>query len=241
LVSAFCHDVDHTGRNNLFEVNSNSRLALRYHDKSVLEQHHAAVTFKILSKETCNIFSRIKDSDYKELRKLIISNILATDMKVHFEVMSSFNDLRDQIEKSGGEENYKWSDEDVKTVTGMIVHCSDVCGPTKAFTVAYQWAVRVNEEFSIQVREEEALGIPVTPYFRDLNKPHVMAKQEIAFISFMIKPLWENLDKFFGGAMNVAVKNIDNNIREWKILLDSALKQIENEEIANGKEHPEKK
>jgi len=71
----------------------------------VLEQHHAAVTFKILSKETCNIFSKIKEVDYKELRKLMIGNILATDMKVHFEVMSSFNDLRDQIEKSG-EENY---------------------------------------------------------------------------------------------------------------------------------------
>jgi len=76
----------------------------------------------------------------------------------------------------------------------------------------------------------------VTPYFRDLNKPHVMAKQEIAFISFMIKPLWENLDKFFAGAMKVAVKNIDYNIKEWNILLESALKQKETEEIANGKE-----
>ena len=35
LISAFCHDADHTGRNNLFEVNSLSRLALKYHDKSV--------------------------------------------------------------------------------------------------------------------------------------------------------------------------------------------------------------
>ena len=70
----------------------------------VLEQHHAAVTFKILTKETSNIFSNIKGEDYKQLRKLIISNILATDMKVHFDVISAFNDVRERIEKCGEEQ-----------------------------------------------------------------------------------------------------------------------------------------
>lgn len=42
LVSGLCHDVNHTGRTNAFEVNSESELAMRYHDDSVLEQHHAA-------------------------------------------------------------------------------------------------------------------------------------------------------------------------------------------------------
>jgi len=69
----------------------------------VLEHHHAAVTFKILSKETSNIFATIQGEDYKQLRKLIIANILATDMKVHFDVMSSFNDLRERMEKCGEE------------------------------------------------------------------------------------------------------------------------------------------
>ena len=48
MVSALCHDVDHSGRNNHFEVSSYSKLALRYNDESVLENHHAATTFKIL-------------------------------------------------------------------------------------------------------------------------------------------------------------------------------------------------
>lgn len=37
ILSALCHDVDHTGRTNIFEINSLSKLAIRYHDKSVLE------------------------------------------------------------------------------------------------------------------------------------------------------------------------------------------------------------
>lgn len=37
IISALCHDVGHTGRTNLFEVNSLSMLAVRYHDRNVLE------------------------------------------------------------------------------------------------------------------------------------------------------------------------------------------------------------
>lgn len=37
LLSSLCHDVDHTGRNNGFESASLSKLAIRYHDESVIK------------------------------------------------------------------------------------------------------------------------------------------------------------------------------------------------------------
>ena len=37
MISSLCHDVGHTGKTNLYEINSLSDLAIRYHDKSVLE------------------------------------------------------------------------------------------------------------------------------------------------------------------------------------------------------------
>lgn len=37
IFSGLCHDIDHRGKTNAFEVNSLSKLAIRYHDKSVLE------------------------------------------------------------------------------------------------------------------------------------------------------------------------------------------------------------
>jgi len=42
VFSGLCHDVAHTARTNIFEINSMSKLAIRYHDRSVLEQHHIA-------------------------------------------------------------------------------------------------------------------------------------------------------------------------------------------------------
>lgn len=37
ILSGLCHDVSHSGRTNIFEINSLSNLAIRYHDRSVLE------------------------------------------------------------------------------------------------------------------------------------------------------------------------------------------------------------
>ena len=45
-LAAFGHDLDHTGTNNNFEINSKSNLAMKYSDKSPLEYHHVYKLFK---------------------------------------------------------------------------------------------------------------------------------------------------------------------------------------------------
>uniref|UniRef100_A0A3P8SER8 PDEase domain-containing protein n=1 Tax=Amphiprion percula TaxID=161767 RepID=A0A3P8SER8_AMPPE len=51
LTSALCHDLDHPGYNNVYQViNAQTDLALRYNDISPLENHHCAVAFGILAK-----------------------------------------------------------------------------------------------------------------------------------------------------------------------------------------------
>lgn len=37
IFGGLCHDVGHTGRTNVFEINNLSEKAIRYHDKNVLE------------------------------------------------------------------------------------------------------------------------------------------------------------------------------------------------------------
>jgi 3'5'-cyclic nucleotide phosphodiesterase len=56
-----------------------------------LENHHLSTTFKILKKVECNLFTSWKDKDYQMFRKLMINNILATDMKEHFNFMNIFD------------------------------------------------------------------------------------------------------------------------------------------------------
>lgn len=85
LIAALCHDVDHPGHTNAFEIQSRSQLAMLYSDESVLERHHAYTTFKIMSKEkNANILEKLSASDYRHVRKVIIAAILGTDMAGHF-------------------------------------------------------------------------------------------------------------------------------------------------------------
>ena len=99
ILGCFGHDLDHTGRNNPFEISTHSKLAIRYHDESPLERHHAAILFKIISNQTensnspgkgCNIMKVFDNENYNKLRKYIIEIILATDMKFHFELLGKF-------------------------------------------------------------------------------------------------------------------------------------------------------
>ena len=71
-IAALCHDVGHPGVNNQFLISSNSPLALRYNDKSVLENMHSALTFKLSTQEGSQIFKSLNPDKYKALRKIII-------------------------------------------------------------------------------------------------------------------------------------------------------------------------
>ena len=48
LVAAACHDFEHPGVNQVFLCQKKQALALRYNDKSVLENHHAAASYKLM-------------------------------------------------------------------------------------------------------------------------------------------------------------------------------------------------
>ncbi|CAM9356125.1 unnamed protein product, partial [Hapterophycus canaliculatus] len=88
LVAAFCHDIDHPGNNNAYEVNSLSPLALLYGDSSVLERHHVFITYQqVLLEEggANNIFSGLTRAQFRDVRQTIVQAILGTDMSAHME------------------------------------------------------------------------------------------------------------------------------------------------------------
>jgi len=85
LLSGAAHDMDHPGTNNMFETKCKSKLAILYNDLAVLEQHHAASLFFLLEnvKHDCDIMVDLPEADQVEGRKIILENILGTDMSKH--------------------------------------------------------------------------------------------------------------------------------------------------------------
>eukprot|EP01015_Nassula_variabilis_P009190 TRINITY_DN17270_c0_g1_i1.p1 TRINITY_DN17270_c0_g1~~TRINITY_DN17270_c0_g1_i1.p1 ORF type:complete len:236 (+),score=36.58 TRINITY_DN17270_c0_g1_i1:70-777(+) len=162
ILSALCHDIDHTGKTNMFEVNSLSQIALEYHDKSVLEQHHAATTFFILRDQRYNILENLDDEQFIQIRKLIIQNILATDMRQHFDLVKQFEHLVKIY--SQNKSHLGDTEENKGVLSSFLIHTADLTGPAKQWEVAQTWSRKVAQEFSNQVVEEAKLEIPVTQY-----------------------------------------------------------------------------
>ena len=106
-------------------------------------------------------------------------------------------------------------------LSGTVIHSMDLYSSTKNYSTCKKWSVKINNEFTQQVKEEEKLEIPITTYMKDLDKTHILAKAELGFIKFIQKPLWKVLNEFLGNNLKIQMDNIENNIKEWEELLQT--------------------
>lgn len=215
MFATLMHDIGHTGRSNKFEQMSRSDLSVTYNDNSILEMHHAALAFKILLVPDNNIFKSMDKDDYFMFRKYVIRGILATDIKFHVSDVEKFQSKIDGT-------NFKpYVDDlpeqaDFLLLFGVLVHCADLYTPTKEHPNCMEWAKLLNAEFLSQVKMEEKLGLPVTPWFVKLGDPVEMAKGEKFFIQKIVRPLWVEVDRFFEGKLAGHISNIDKSYKFWE-------------------------
>lgn len=73
LISAAMHDFEHPGVNSVFLISMNDEMAVRYNDLTVLENHHLAASFRIITQDpACNWAKNMSRADYKRTRHVII-------------------------------------------------------------------------------------------------------------------------------------------------------------------------
>ncbi|KAG6457947.1 hypothetical protein O3G_MSEX010565 [Manduca sexta] len=153
LVAAAAHDVDHPGTSSAFLCNSRHPLAVLYNDVSVLESHHAALTFKLtLSDDRVNIFKNLDRDTFKSVRHNVIDMILATEMTKHFEHLAKFVNVF-YAKGSGSKEDGMHTDEpmsldttalsqpeNVILIKRMMIKCADVSNASRPQKFAFEWA-----------------------------------------------------------------------------------------------------
>ncbi|EGR27655.1 hypothetical protein IMG5_191960 [Ichthyophthirius multifiliis] len=199
-----------------------SKLAIRYNDQSVLEQHHIARTFKILRENSANIFKNLTIQNVQLIRKYLINNILATDMSKHFVYLKDFQ--QEFLEGEEKKDISKLEEKDINILTGILTHTSDFHHSAQVFEISRQWSVLVNKEFIFRRGKK---GIQQTAYLKDLDKMHIYAKNEAGFIKMIVKPLWETINRFLNSQIQEQVQNLENSIVQWNALQEQA--QIEEE------------
>jgi hypothetical protein len=228
LIAAATHDYAHPGTNNSFQTNSETELAVRYNDMSVLENMHAAEAFFLLRREDQNIFGSMPLELKREFRQLIISMILATDMTSHVKNLAHLTATLDSREAEQGrtvanqlddhtpEEVLAWrhlkakDPKDRLLASETALHCADIGNPTKPFSLHKRWSDFLMEEFHAQGDRERELGLPM---IADRQKPN-QAKSQIGFFDILIKPLYTTFQRFVP-EVEVCLLELSRNYSHW--------------------------
>ena len=230
FLSCMCHDYQHPGVNNNFLKETNNKIAVRYNDISILENMHIAKTFKIiLTNKECNVFENVDKNLYKEMRKEMISCVLATDMAFH-NIYVDFlkqcvNEKKEGIKES---DDKKQKEERNQKYMNVLIHSADISNPTKLFDIYFEWAKLVVEEFWDQGDKEKKLNLPC---FCDREKVTIYQSQ-LGFINFIEIPYFSLL-----ADLNPKLKFFyDNLLNNKNILLSLQEKDKEKKEKEKEKE-----
>ncbi|XP_072900817.1 high affinity cGMP-specific 3',5'-cyclic phosphodiesterase 9A isoform X3 [Hemitrygon akajei] len=166
MSAAVCHDLDHPGYNNTYQINARTELAVRYNDISPLENHHCAVAFQIFSQPECNIFNNMDPEIAKQIRQGIITLILATDMARHGEILDSFKQKIDNFDFT--------NKDDVTCLQMVLIKCCDISNEVRPNDVAEPWVDCLLQEYFMQVLKNfPILYLPTVTQFMDWFQPGV--------------------------------------------------------------------
>ncbi|KAJ3108886.1 cAMP-specific 3',5'-cyclic phosphodiesterase 4C [Phlyctochytrium bullatum] len=227
LLAAIIHDFDHPGVNNHFLIASCDRRALLYNDKSVLENHHCAAAFEVLSRRECNFMSTLDRAEYRKVRENVVDMVLATDLAQHFSLLTMFKKkvlTGDTFDPLG-------TREDRTLLMQMLMKCSDVSNPTKAWPEYGEWIRRITEEWFAQGDREKALGLPISPFCnRDGTTATNPAPSQASFIDFIVSPLF---DAFSAWTDLGEIKHgLDANRAKWAAVIAAEKAKEEREKAA---------
>ena len=217
VVAAICHDANHDGFTNVYNVKAERPLGILFKNQSVMETHHCSVAIEVISKEPCNLFSELDSIEYKNMWSLIIQLILITDMAKHFDFLKALNADLDKgpLDNTNPEDRMK--------MMQCILKCSDISNVSRPFELADKWCDVLCEEFFRQGDLEMASGMEYTSPLNDrehLDKP----KSQIGFYTFVCLPLYETSARLFP-QLQVNVDQVKSNLAIWKAASEAKAEQ----------------
>ena len=221
FISALGHDIGHPGLTNNFQINAGTELALIYNDSSCLENFHCSKLFSIIKKDESNIFEKLSVNDFKNIRKRMISEILATDMFNHKKVVSMIQTKIPQIKNDKFEfvcDDKESIIKEQQCLLDFFIHTADLAHNTKLFSISLKWVELLSEEFWLQGDKEKSMGLTVS-FLCDRENTNVPSSQ-VNFIRGFILPTFEVLVTIFP-TLNYTIENANNNINEWQKLVDA--------------------
>ncbi|XP_013917892.1 PREDICTED: calcium/calmodulin-dependent 3',5'-cyclic nucleotide phosphodiesterase 1A-like [Thamnophis sirtalis] len=152
--SSIIHDYEHTGTTNHFHIETRSKAALLYNDRSVLENHHLSAAFRLLQDRDTNILDNLTKDEWREFRRMVINIVLSTDMSHHFQQMKVMKHILQCLQLA--DRTHK------DQIMSFLVHMADINHPAKPWELHHRWSEALLEEFFEQGDKEAEMGLPIS-------------------------------------------------------------------------------
>ncbi|CAB4064484.1 PDE11 [Lepeophtheirus salmonis] len=144
MIACLCHDLDHRGTNNSFQVKSSSNLAQLY-STSTMEHHHFDQCLMILNSKGNQILQNLTQDEFKRVVNVLEDAILATDLALYF---SRRNETLNLIET--GSLDVASNEHHRSLFRGLLMTACDLGAITKPWESQKKVAKLVSAEFLYQ-------------------------------------------------------------------------------------------
>ncbi|XP_030383510.1 dual 3',5'-cyclic-AMP and -GMP phosphodiesterase 11 isoform X2 [Scaptodrosophila lebanonensis] len=233
IIGCLCHDLDHRGTNNSFQIKASSPLAQLY-STSTMEHHHFDQCLMILNSPGNQILANLSSDDYYRVIRVLEDAILSTDLAVYFNKRGAFL-------KSVSEPLSHWVDEEPRALLrAMSMTVCDLSAITKPWEIEKRVADLVSSEFFEQ-GDMEKQELNITPIdIMNREKEDELPMMQVNFIDSICLPIYEAFATL-SDKLEPLVEGVRDNRDHWIELADDVkTKTSQGEEqtqqivIANG-------
>ncbi|XP_044154124.1 cone cGMP-specific 3',5'-cyclic phosphodiesterase subunit alpha' [Bufo gargarizans] len=222
VAAAFCHDIDHRGTNNLYQMKSAAPLA-KLHGSSILERHHLEFSKTLLEDESLNIFQNLNKRQFENVIHLFEVAIIATDLALYFKKRTMFQKIVDTTEQMQSDDErikYIITDQTKKEIImAMMMTGCDLSAITKPWEVQSQVALMVANEFWEQGDLERTVLQQQPIPMMDRNKAEELPKLQVGFIDFVCTFVYKEFSRFHK-EITPMYDGLQNNRVQWKTQAD---------------------
>ncbi|XP_077858931.1 rod cGMP-specific 3',5'-cyclic phosphodiesterase subunit beta isoform X7 [Macaca mulatta] len=229
VTAGLCHDIDHRGTNNLYQMKSQNPLA-KLHGSSILERHHLEFGKFLLSEETLNIYQNLNRRQHEHVIHLMDIAIIATDLALYFKKRAMFQKIVD--ESKNYEDKKSWVEylsletTRKEIVMAMMMTACDLSAITKPWEVQSKVALLVAAEFWEQGDLERTVLDQQPIPMMDRNKAAELPKLQVGFIDFVCTFVYKEFSRFHEEILPM-FDRLQNNRKEWKALADDRHRNLQ--------------
>ncbi|KAM6977884.1 rod cGMP-specific 3',5'-cyclic phosphodiesterase subunit alpha [Aplochiton taeniatus] len=220
VTAGLCHDLDHRGTNNLYQVKSANPLA-KLHGSSILERHHLDMGKTLLRDDQLNIYQNLSRSQHEFVIHLMDIAIIATDLALYFKKRTMFQKIVDQSKTY--EDWNEWTKYMMlettrkEIVMAMMMTACDLSAIAKPWEVQSKVALSVAAEFWEQGDLERTVLEQQPIPMMDRNKAPDLPKLQCGFIDFVCAFVYKEFSRFHV-QITPMLDRLLNNRKEWNAL-----------------------